>query len=176
MAHGKKCSYTISAQPVTKREMGKLYYAFPMSIPLNSHRAMWLAFTEETGQEVSCVPSMWKLQAALWAPPSSFLLQQHQQCCVSPSEVGNEEQRPSRHPGHHRVSRKHKQQQQLWRWKNRRVKKWFLDVCFYFCMWSLSPNVLSDSFVVFLWSEPSHYVQKQTTLVSSPPKNQRRGR
>jgi hypothetical protein len=34
---------------------------------------------------------------------------------------------------------------------------------------SLSPSVLSDSFVVFLRSAPSCYVQKQTTLVSSPP-------
>lgn len=50
------------------------------------------------------------------------------------------------------------------------------DVCFYFCVLSLSQNVSSDYSVVFLWSRPSHYVQKQTALFLVPPKNQRRGR
>lgn len=52
-----------------------------------------------------------------------------------------------------------------------RVKKRFGDVYFYFYMQSLSPNVLSDSFVVFLWIwAKSWCIKTNHTGFQSPPK------
>lgn len=108
--------------------------------------------------------------------PSSPLRGSCHQCCVSPSEA----EMRSRHPADHHwrvvwAGNTNSNNKNNWCFKHRsESEEVALGYIFYFCMCNLSQNMLSDSFVVFLWSGPSHYVQKQTTLVPPPrpPQNQ----